>query len=215
MQPVTACPAFDCQHDGTVPINCLVQGVNNALSGCSAGPTATATVAAPTATNTVALPTSTATPAQPPATVTAIPTMTSAPPAVSCSIATADCSTSACSCGTVPGIDYHIGATGSVTGPVGAELRVNINAPQGGTVDCGGWMRIFGNVVTGCDTIGCCRREAGEPETVQWSVFEVIDLPCMCPAAPDPGLLQHNFLIQCQLRPGPVREVERTSTGCP
>ena len=220
-QPVTACPAFDCQSSGTVPINCLVQGVNNALNGCSPVPTVTETVtstvtsAPPTATHTVGPPTPTATLAQPPATVTVTPTVTSALPGYSCSIATADCTTSGCTCGEDPGTDYHVGATGSVTGPIGTELRVNINAPQFGTVDCGGWTRIFGNVVTGCDTIGCCQRQAGQPETVQWSVFEVIDLPCLCPAAPDPDFFRHNFLIQCQLRPQPVMEVERTSSACP
>jgi hypothetical protein len=201
--------------------------VNNALSGCPPVPTAIETIATPTATlaqpvatatETIATPTATATntaglPA--PTATLAQPTATATAGGYSCSIATADCITSACTCGTDSGTDYHIGATGSVTGPVGTELRVNINAPQGGTVDCGGWTRIFGNVVTGCDTIGCCQRQAGAPETVQWSVFEVIDLPCICPAAPDPGSLQHNFLIQCQLRPGQVMEVEQTSTGCP
>jgi hypothetical protein len=27
--------------------------------------------------------------------------------------------------------------------------------------------------------------------------------------------LQHNFLIQRELRPGPVTEVEQTASGCP
>jgi hypothetical protein len=211
-QPVAACEAFDCQRNGTVPINCLVQGVNNALSGCVPLPTATATVAGPTAAISVT-PTSTAIP--PAATPTAIPTVTSVPGGPSCSFATAACTTTGCSCGDDPGTDYHIGASGSVTGPVGTELRVNINALGGGTVDCGGWTRIFGNVVVGCDIIGCCQRQGGQPETVQWSVFEVIDFPCFCPEAPDASMFQHNFLIQCQLRPGPVTEHERTSTGCP
>jgi hypothetical protein len=130
----------------------------------------------------------------------------------SCSIATADCTATSCTCGPDPGLDYHISATGSVSGPVGTQLRVNINAPQGGTIDCGSWTRVYGNVITGCDTIGCCLREDGAPETVQWSVFEAIDLPCSCPGIP-PG--QHNFLIQCQLPPYPVIEHEQTSTPCP
>jgi hypothetical protein len=92
---------------------------------------------------------------------------------------------------------------------------VNINGFQGGVVDCGGWTRIFGNLVTGCDILGCCQRQGADPESVQWSVFEVIDFPCFCPAAPDPGSMVHNFLVQCQPPPEPVIERERTSTGCP
>jgi len=43
-QPVTACPSFACQGGDTVPINCLIQGVNNALNDCmGAGPTPTPT----------------------------------------------------------------------------------------------------------------------------------------------------------------------------
>ena len=34
-QPISACPAFDCQDTGTVPINCLIQGVTNAIEGCN------------------------------------------------------------------------------------------------------------------------------------------------------------------------------------
>jgi hypothetical protein len=52
-QPITACGAFDCQHNETVPINCLIQGVNGALDGCSAAvatSTATPMPATPTAT---------------------------------------------------------------------------------------------------------------------------------------------------------------------
>ena len=40
-QPLSACPAFDCEHNQMVPINCLVQGVNNALEGCNPSPTPT------------------------------------------------------------------------------------------------------------------------------------------------------------------------------
>lgn len=35
---VAQCPAFVCENDGTVPINCLVQGVASALTGCSGCP---------------------------------------------------------------------------------------------------------------------------------------------------------------------------------
>jgi len=82
------------------------------------------------------------------------------------------------------------------------------------TIDCGGWTRIFGSDLTGCDTIGCCGRDVGQPATVQWSVFEVVDLPCFCPMASDPGALEHNFVAQCQLPTAPVMEVYQTSTGC-
>lgn len=60
--PVSACPSFDCMGDG-VQINCLIQGVNNALNGCPPiGPTATAT-GTPTGTATATIgPTATATP---------------------------------------------------------------------------------------------------------------------------------------------------------
>lgn len=33
-QPLSSCEACDCLGNGTVPINCLVQGVNSALNGC-------------------------------------------------------------------------------------------------------------------------------------------------------------------------------------
>lgn len=134
----------------------------------------------------------------------------------SCTIDTAECTTTSCSCGTDPGVDYHTGASsGTVHGPIGTQLRVNINAIQGGVLDCGGWTRIFGNVLTGCDVIGCCQREGADPESTDWSVFEVIDLPCFCPSNPFAGEFKPNILIQCQLPPQPVIEVERAATGCP
>jgi hypothetical protein len=55
VQQLAACPAFDCMHDGTVTVTCLVQGVNNALNGCgfvTATPTATPPGGVPTATPT-------------------------------------------------------------------------------------------------------------------------------------------------------------------
>jgi len=134
---------------------------------------------------------------------------------VTCTIDTAACTTTGCSCSTLPGLDYHVGADGTASGPVGTQLRVNINAPQGGTIDCGSWTRVFGNTVFGCDTIGCCQRQAGEPDSMQWTVFEVIDLPCFCPSFPSADQLAHNFIAQCQLPPGPVTEIPRTSTPCP
>jgi hypothetical protein len=92
---------------------------------------------------------------------------------------------------------------------------VNINALQGGQLDCGAWARVNGNVISGCDVIGCCERQEGQPENMTWSVFEVIELPCFCPSNPLAGELKPNMLIQCQLPPGAVIEVEKAATGCP
>jgi hypothetical protein len=52
VQELAACPAFDCMHNGTVTVTCLVQGVNNALLGCGfITPTPTITgLASPTPT---------------------------------------------------------------------------------------------------------------------------------------------------------------------
>jgi hypothetical protein len=65
-QPLSRCEAFDCQHNGNVGVNCLIQGVNNSLKGCAPiGNTPTATVTAigdtPTATVTAIANTPTAT----------------------------------------------------------------------------------------------------------------------------------------------------------
>jgi hypothetical protein len=116
-------------------------------------------------------------------------------------------------CGDEAGADYHLGAAGTAGGPVGTQLRVNVNALQGGTIDCGGWTRVFGNTITGCDVLACCQRQLAQPDAMQWSVFEAIDIPCVCP--PAPGVLLHNFVIQCQLPPGPVTEHEKTTSACP
>ena len=56
-----------------------------------------------------------------------------------CEIDTATCTADSCSCGTSSGFDYHLGATGRVSGPVLTQFRVNINKKQGGTIVCGGW----------------------------------------------------------------------------
>jgi hypothetical protein len=37
-QPVDICPAFDADASGTVTVAELIRAVNNALSGCPAGP---------------------------------------------------------------------------------------------------------------------------------------------------------------------------------
>jgi hypothetical protein len=74
---LSRCEAFDCQHNGMVGVNCLIQGVNNSLKGCPAvgnTPTATVTAIGDTPTATV-----TAIGNTPTATVTAIgntPTVT-------------------------------------------------------------------------------------------------------------------------------------------
>jgi hypothetical protein len=147
-----------------------------------------------------------------PATTTTTTTTTLDP----CTIDSAICTTDACTCVDSPGVDYHIAhSSGTITGPVGAEVHVNINAQQGGTIDCGGWTRIGASATTGCDDIGCCRHEAGQPDTVTWSVFEVIDLPCFCPSSPSPGSLVHNLVAQCFYPPSTVIERDQTSSGCP
>jgi dienelactone hydrolase len=40
LEPHCPCPALDCQQTGTVTINCLILGVNNALNGCPLEPVA-------------------------------------------------------------------------------------------------------------------------------------------------------------------------------
>jgi hypothetical protein len=136
-------------------------------------------------------------------------------PAYSCSITTAVCAETGCTCGPSPGIDYHPGASGTVNGPVGTVLDVNSFPSQGGTMDCGAWTRItgnpYGNTTVNCDLFTCCARENGaQPEMTTWVVYEPADLPCYCPSAP--GTIQHNYVAQCQLPPGPVHEAYDTST---
>ena len=38
MQSIDACEAFDCEGTGTVPVDCLIQGVVNAQDGCNGEP---------------------------------------------------------------------------------------------------------------------------------------------------------------------------------
>jgi hypothetical protein len=138
-------------------------------------------------------------------------------PGYSCSITTAECLETACMCGPSSGIDYHPGASGTVSGPVGTLLNVNSFPSQGGTMDCGGWTRVFGNpygsTTVNCDLFTCCLHETGAPDTVTWAVYEMADLPCYCPSAPAPIL--HNYVAQCQLPPNPVLEAYKTSGPCP
>jgi hypothetical protein len=129
-----------------------------------------------------------------------------------CEIDTSTCTVSPCTCGENAGLDYHLGATGRVSGPEGSELHVNISVAQGGVIDCGGWTRIFGADRIGCDIIGCCRRDPGNPLVADWNVFEAFDLSCVCPSMA--GLL-HNFLLQCLPEGGGVTEVEQTTDPCP
>jgi len=129
-----------------------------------------------------------------------------------CEIDTATCTTTDCSCGPASGVDYHLGATGRMSGPEGSELHVNISVLQGGVIDCGGWTRIYGADRIGCDVIGCCRRDPGNPEIANWNAFEAIDLPCYCPSG---GGLLHNYLLQCLPEGGGVKEVEQTTDPCP
>jgi len=129
-----------------------------------------------------------------------------------CEIDSATCTTTPCSCGPASGVDYHLGATGRMSGPEGSEFRVNINAKQGGQLDCGGWTRIFAADAIGCDDIGCCRRDLGQPELATWNAFEAIDTPCFCPSVS--GLL-HNYLLLCLPEGGAPKEVEQTTDPCP
>jgi hypothetical protein len=133
---------------------------------------------------------------------------------VACSFDSASCVADPCSCsGVAEGFDYHLVAAGQVSGPLGTQLRINISVAQGGLLDCGNWTRIDASVNASCNTIGCCERQSGNPETSAWNASEAIDLPCFCPAAPGP--LQHNYLIQCQLGSDPVVEHEQTTSPCP
>jgi hypothetical protein len=132
---------------------------------------------------------------------------------VTVQIVTAFCTADACNCGMLTGKDYHLQATGTASGPVGTELRVNVGANQGGQLSCGGWTPIGTSVNPACDAIKCCKRESGQPETANWAATEAIDLPCMCPSAPGP--LQHNYVGQAQLAPGAAVESYMTTAPCP
>jgi hypothetical protein len=132
---------------------------------------------------------------------------------VTVEVVTAFCTADVCGCGMLVGKDYHLQATGTASGPVGTELRVNVGALQGGVLDCGGWTPIGTSVNPACDAIKCCKRESGQPETANWAATEAIDLPCMCPSAPGP--LSHNYLGQAQLAPSAAVESEKTTTACP
>jgi hypothetical protein len=143
-------------------------------------------------------------------------TTTTVPPgggAVTVDVVDAFCTADACTCGAIPGKDYHLQAAGTVSGPIGTELRVNVNAAQGGFLDCGGWSPIDTSVNPACGPIKCCRREAGQPETANWAATEAIDTPCFCPG--QAGWL-HNYLGQAQLPPtGIPVEDEQTTSPCP
>jgi hypothetical protein len=141
-------------------------------------------------------------------------TTTTVPAGVSVDVTGAFCTADACACGPAQGFDYHLQATGTASGPVGTELRVNVSKLQGGLLDCGGWSEIDTTVNPACGPIRCCRREAGQPETANWAATEAIDSPCICPSAP-PGFV-HNYLGQAQLPPGglPVED-EQTTSPCP
>lgn len=133
---------------------------------------------------------------------------------VTVEVVDAFCTTTGCSCGMLPGLDYHLQASGTASGPVGTELRVNVNANQGGQLDCGGWSPIDTSVNAACGPIKCCKRESGQPETANWAATEALDFPCFCPSSPIP--LLHNYLGQAQLPPaGAPVESEKTTSPCP
>lgn len=110
------------------------------------------------------------------------------------------------------GLDYHLGATGTATGPVGTQVRVNVQLMQGGVIDCGQWTTIGSAVNASCDTIGCCERQSGQPEMTVWTAFENYDFPCFCP---DFTGLSANYLVQCQYLSLPAKEREQTTSACP
>ena len=133
---------------------------------------------------------------------------------VACTIDTAACVTDACTCFDVlDGIDYHLGASGQVSGPVGTQLRTNSILTQGGDIDCGAWSQIDSSVNPSCDLLGCCARQGGEPEQTTWSITQATDSMCFCPEAP--FALEHEFDVQCQLGSEPVVEIFRTTDPCP
>jgi hypothetical protein len=99
-----------------------------------------------------------------------------------------------------------------VSGPTGTQIRINVNAGQGGQIDCGEWTAIDASVNPSCDVIKCCQRNAGQPETANWQALEAIELPCICPNAPG---LEHNYLAQAQFASEPAVEDEQTTSPCP
>ena len=133
-------------------------------------------------------------------------------PTFDCAITAATCTTDGCTCSDLAGLDYHLGASGTANGPVGTQVRVNVNLPQGGVIDCGQWTKIGSAVNPSCDTIGCCERQSGQPEAMVWTAFEAIDLPCYCP---DFSGLEASYLVQCQYLALPAKEQEQTTSPCP
>jgi hypothetical protein len=112
----------------------------------------------------------------------------------------------------LPGLDYHLGATGTGYGPVGTQVRVNVQLMQGGVIDCGQWTKIGSAVNPSCDTIGCCERQSGQPEAMVWTAFENFDFSCFCPNFPE---LSANYLVMCQYLALPVKEREQQTSACP
>ena len=127
-------------------------------------------------------------------------------------ITAATCTADACTCGETGGLDYHLGATGTATGPLGTQVRVNVQLMQGGVIDCGAWTKIGSAVNPQCDVIGCCERQLGQPASMVWTAFENYDLPCFCPDLPG---VSANYLVQCQYLALPVREHEQATSACP
>lgn len=213
----TCSPASICAPKGSLPTTatdalvCLGHVVGQSVPfNCPSGTSSTTSTTASTTTTST---TSTSSTSSTSATTTSTNTTTTTLLEVLCTIDTAPCTTTACSCGELPGLDYHLGATGGVFGPVGTQLRVNTQLQQGGVIDCGAWTKIDATVNASCDTIGCCQREAGQPEQTDWAVFENFDLPCFCPNAPAP--LEANYVAQCQLGTNPPIEYNETTDPCP
>jgi hypothetical protein len=145
---------------------------------------------------------------------TSTTTTTAGETTVACTIDTAACVTDACTCFDVlEGLDYHLGASGQVSGPVGTQLRTNSILTQGGAIDCGAWSQIDSSINPSCDLLGCCARQGGQPEQTTWTVTQALDFQCFCPDAGFP--LEHEFDVQCQLNSEPVVEIFRTTDPCP
>jgi hypothetical protein len=217
----TCNPECICAPKGTLPITatdalvCLKYAVGQPV-GLNCPCANTTTTLPPTTTITppsTTIPTITTT-STTSTTVLGGPTTTTIPPVADygCAIESASCLTDACTCaGVLDGLDYHLGGYGSMHGPVGTQLRVNTELQFGGVIACGNWHQIDATVNPSCDTIGCCERQAGDPESSHWGVDEVYNFPCFCPELPGASA---NLLIQCQPPGGLTQEHEQTTTPC-
>lgn len=104
-------------------------------------------------------------------------------------ITSKDCATSSCECcqgsPLCNGVRWTEHMSGTVSGSVGAILRVNFPTNLGGSIECPGWTPHT------CDqNLACCRRASGDqPRTIGWSATFTFpfsqSLQCICPT-PEP-----------------------------